>query len=112
MPSLSAGRLNRRITIQSPSTEQDVSGALTTQWNDVVSTWAGIRAATSKEVYASASFVSQLSHVVTIRFNPAVQHGMRISYRGRVFRIQAVSDPDENRVMQSLLCMELNDGQQ
>jgi SPP1 family predicted phage head-tail adaptor len=104
----SAGKLNRKVTIQSPSTTQDEYGAPTQVWTDLITTWAAIRAATSKEVYAASGFTSQLSHIITIRWRPGIQANQRIAYRGRTFEIQAVADPDESRVELNLLCLELN----
>jgi SPP1 family predicted phage head-tail adaptor len=103
-----AGDLSRRITIQSPSESQDEYGQPTQDWTDVCSTWASIRAATSKEVYAASSFVSQVSHIVTIRWRAGIAAKQRILYRDRTFEVQGVSDPDESRVCLNLLCIEIN----
>lgn len=103
-----AGKLNRKVTIQTPSTTQDDYGQPTQLWTDVLTTWAAIRAATSKEVYAASSFVSQVSHIVTIRWRPGIQAKQRIIYRDRIFEIQALSDPDERRISLNLLCIEIN----
>lgn len=105
---LDAGKLSRQVTIQSPSTTQDEYGQPTQAWTDVITTWAAIRAATSKEIYAASSFVSQVSHIVLIRWRPGIQAKQRILYRDRVFEIQAISDPDERRVSLNLLCLEIN----
>ncbi len=111
---VSSGRLNRRITIQQPSQTRDESGQLTTDWSDLCTTWAGIHAITSKEVYAASGFTSQVSHVITIRYRPqfSVRSNMRVIYEQRRFLIQAVADPDEGKVQINLLCLELNEGQQ
>lgn len=109
---LDAGSLNRKITIQSQTTTQDVYGQPQQTWTDVLSTWASIKAATSKEVYAAAGFTSQISHKITIRFpRVTLRSNMRVMYRGRVFDVQAVTDPDEGRVQLDLLCLERNEGQ-
>jgi len=105
---MNPGRLNKRVTIQSPSESQDEYGQPTQDWTDVCSTWAGIRAATSKEVYAASSFVSKVSHVVTIRWRSGIEADQRILYRSRIFEIQAVSDPDESRVELNLLSLEID----
>jgi SPP1 family predicted phage head-tail adaptor len=110
--SVGAGKLNRRITIQRPSQTRDQYGQLTTDWADVLSTWGGIRAATSKEVYAASGFTSQVSHVITLRYRPRtpILSSYRVNYQGRIFQLQAVSDPDENKVQVNLLCLELDEG--
>lgn len=111
---MNPGALDKRVTIQSPSESQDEYGQPTQDWSDVCSTWASIRAATSKEVYATSSFVSQLSHIVGIRWRAGatIRSNMRIVYQGRSFLIQGVSDPDESRKQLSLLCLEIDEGQQ
>ena len=106
---VNAGDLKRPITIQQASTTKDSFGGESSAWTDVQTTWASIRAVTSKEVYAlGAGFDSQVTHTVTIRYNPSVtvSAGMRISYCNRYFTIQAVSDPDEGRVLRHLMCLE------
>lgn len=108
---MEAGKLKRPITIESPSTKQDNSGQPTDTWATVCSTWAAINAVTSKEVYAlGAGFTSQVTHKVTVRHNPAlcIEAGYRILYRNRIFLVQAVSDPDEQRVQRDLMCLELS----
>lgn len=106
---MQAGSLKRRICIQSQSTTQDASGQPVSTWTTVLNTWASIHAASGKEVYAASGFISELSHVLTIRY-PAltVNSTMRVLYRSRIFIIQAVSDPDEGRRQLNLLCKELN----
>jgi len=107
---MNTGQFNRRILIQAPSTTQDDAGQPINTWTDVVNTWANIRTASSKEVYVAQGFVSVLTHVITIRYNPsiAISVDMRVVYCDRVFLIQAVNDPDESRVVRQLLCKEVD----
>lgn len=109
---LNAGSLNRRISIQSQSTSQDSFGGPLTTWTTILKTWASIRAATSKEVYAASGFTSQVTHSITLRYHPelTIRSAYRIDYAGRIFQIQTVSDPDEGRKQINLLCMELDEG--
>lgn len=104
---MQAGSLNRRVAILAPSVTQDASGQQTSTYTALYECWASIRIATGKEVYAASGFVSQLSHIVTLRY-PAVTitPGCKVAYEARTFRIQAVSDPDEGRKQLNLLCLE------
>lgn len=109
---MQTGKLNRRICIQSPSTTTDAFGSPLSTWTDVVTTWASIAAPTSKEVYAlGAGFTAQVTHKIVIRYRECITSAMRINYRGRIFQIQAVSDPKEDRVELALMCLERNEGQ-
>ncbi len=108
---MESGKLKRPIDLQSPSTTQDAFGQPSSTWTTVASTWASINTITSKEVFAlGAGFTSQVTHRITVRFNPEVtiEAGYRVIYRTRVFQVQAVSDPDEQRVQRDLLCLELS----
>ncbi len=102
------GKLNRRITIQQQATTQDSYGEETQNWSDIKSCWAEIHTASSREVYAAAGYVSELSHVITIRYAsiPTIKAGMRVAYSNRTFRIQAVDDVNESHESLSLLCQE------
>jgi len=103
---MQAGSLKRPIEIQVPSTTKDEFGQPTQTWTTLLQTWADIH---TKEVYAlGAGFNSQVSHKITIRFQPAVTitAGMQVVYLSRIFIIQAVSDPTEERRELDLLCLE------
>lgn len=106
---LATGTLNRRVCIQAPTATQDASGQIVNSWTTLLHTWASIHAAPGKEIYATSGYVSELTHVVTIRY-PAVSVNstMRVIYQSRVFLVQAVSDPNEERKQLNLLCKELN----
>lgn len=104
---MNAGQLNRRIAIQVSATSRDSTGQQQQTWTDVLTCWASIHAATSRDVYASGGFVSQLSHIITIRYTSTpITSAMRVLYGTRTFQVQAVTDPDESRVMLNLLCLE------
>jgi SPP1 family predicted phage head-tail adaptor len=106
---MQAGTLKRPITVEVPGTTKDAYGQITSTWTTLLQTWADIHTITSKEVYAlGAGFNSQISHKITIRFQPAVTlaAGMRVVYLTRNFIVQAVSDPTEERRELDLLCLE------
>ncbi len=105
---LDPGTLNKRITMSAPSTTQDEYGQPTNIWTPIRTCWAGIRTASSREVYAASGFVSQLSHVITVRYvaDQPPKAGMQVGYKDRTFRVQAVSDPDESQERVELLCLE------
>jgi SPP1 family predicted phage head-tail adaptor len=109
---IAAGKRRHCVLIQQQTDEQDDAGEKLEQWNDLRSTWAEIRAVTSKEVYAASGFTSQVSHLITILFHPsmAVRSSYRVVYRGRIFQVQAVVDEDETQVELKLYCLELGEG--
>ena len=109
MTPLDPGTLNRRIAIEAPGTQQDAYGQPQQTWTQILNCYASINAASSKEVYAAAGFVQQLSHVIRIRFvTTPINNGMRVLYGSRSFDVQAAVDPDESRVVLVLYCLERN----
>lgn len=109
---IAAGTLDRRIMIEVPGTSKDSFGQPTQMWNPYLRVWAKIRAVTGKELYAASGFTSQVTHMITIRYlgTSRVQSNMRVKYGQRIFLIQAVLDPDEQKRELNLICFELNDG--
>ena len=108
-----AALMRQRIILAEPgATGQDAFGQPldATAGDPVLSTWAGIAAVTSREVYAlGAGFDGQVTHKVTIRWvSTPITAGMVVLYGTRTFRVQAVSDPTEMRRELDLLCLELS----
>lgn len=107
MPNLNAGRMNRRITVSTQSQTTDADGTPLNTWNPLYLCWASITALTSKEVYATGGFNSQVTHKVAIRY-PAVLivAGNQVTCDGQTLKIQAVSDPDGLKRELDLFCLD------
>ena len=104
-----AGNLRRRVTVQKQSATKDAFGQpVENDWQTVVTAWAQIAAITGREIFALGSgFTAQVTHRVTLRY-PAqtITAGMRVSYKSRLFDVQVVSDPTEDKRELDLLCLE------
>lgn len=59
--------------------------------------WALIEPASAGEKIVAGHLSGVVTHLVTLRFRDDIAGGMRVAYRGRTFRVLAVSDPDETR---------------
>jgi SPP1 family predicted phage head-tail adaptor len=106
-----AGNLRRRIKLLQQSPAKDSFGQpIETDWRTVLTTQAQIAAVTGREIFALGSgFTSQVTHRVTLRFPAvAVTAGMRVSYESRLFQVQVVSDPTEDKRELDLLCLEIS----
>lgn len=106
---IQAGTLRHQITINAQSTTTDSYGQPIQAWASILVTRASIRAVTNKELYSLGGFVSAVTHKIVIRF-PAItiKAGMQVGYLGRIFNIQSVSDPDENKRELDLYVQELS----
>jgi SPP1 family predicted phage head-tail adaptor len=105
-----------RIELAQPNLTRDSFGG--TKVDDATvfaEVWASVEAAGTltslkgREIYAAQQRVSQVSHLVTIRYLDGVKANMLVWFRDREFQIQAVIDPDEQQKVLFLLCLERDD---
>ncbi len=96
---MQAGRLNRRVTLQSPSQSVDELGQPIPGWTDVATLWAAIRPMGSNERLAASQMQSGQTHVLTVRHTgslAAATGAWRIVYGARTFGIVGLPrNPDE-----------------
>lgn len=114
--SLTAGRLNRRISIQRQTTAQDTDGAPLQTWTEVYACWANIDIQRSQLQYATAEFVSKVTHRITLRWTSSVvlEPQMRIVYTEpttavvHTYEIEALTNDTQGNYSLVALCYELN----
>jgi SPP1 family predicted phage head-tail adaptor len=102
-----AGDLIHRIVIEQPDSTQDAlgrSGGWSVFAADVP---AEVQDLAGRETYLAAQrFVSQVSHVVRMRYMPGVSATMRVNWLGRLLVIQAALNPDGKMIEHRLVCLE------
>jgi len=116
MSSLRAGQMNRRITLQRPSTAQDTCGGPVRTWTDLGTFWAEIQPLSGRELESAQRMASEVSHQIVVRYQAIFADtrqvaGYRAVYRSRIFNIHAALNEDESNVLITLLASEgLDDG--
>lgn len=93
--SLSAGKLNRRITLQKRTQVQSPSGQIKDEWADVAKVWAWVKTQTGMAVARqsgeSGGVAQSLnSYSFRIRYRSGVTDDMRIVYGGMYFDIKQI----------------------
>jgi SPP1 family predicted phage head-tail adaptor len=91
------GWLRHRIVIEAASGTPDEGGGETRIWSTLATVWAHIEPVDGDERGIADHLAGVVTHQVSIRWRDDVSGGMRLAYRGRLFRILAVFDPDETR---------------
>ena len=115
MPVLEAGKLRHRITILRMNLTQDSFGGFQQGDNSVFAqdVPAAIETLSGRELYAAQQKVSEVTHKITIRWQPGIKAKMNVLWFdedfNRFFQIQAVENPDGVHVRLELLCIERND---
>lgn len=100
---LTAGSLNRRITIQGPGPTRDSAGQPVGGWVDVATVWADVRQQSGLQAIKAGAPTGSLSASIRIRWRAGVTDRMRVLYDGQVYRIAAVIR-DPRRVFIDLVC--------
>lgn len=103
---LMAGRLNKRVILQTVSNGSDGGGGVTETWNDTTTLWAHIDELSGGERYEANQIASGLTHKVTIRYRTATTPQQRLKYGTRILKIESVINPDQRNEMLELMCAE------
>ena len=97
-----AGRLNKRITIQSPATGQDATGEPTTGWTDVATVWASIVDVSGREYVAAGGLQNSAQTKITIRYRAGIVPSMRVVHGSDAYNVEAVLGQDRRSLL--LMC--------
>jgi SPP1 family predicted phage head-tail adaptor len=113
---MEAGKLNRKILIQSRKTTVDSSGQPSDEWTDVCTPWANIKSQTGSATIKKSTFAENVESSINsfsfrIRFRKGLDAGMRIVYDGMHFDIKQVIPDLDTRECLYLVCTQGgNDG--
>lgn len=106
-----SGTLNKRVTIQSPTTptSDGAGGTIATEpWTDLATVWASVSPLTGRETLQAQAVEAETTHRVTIRYRDCVTARSRILLGERVFKITAPPrDTDERHRELVIDCVEV-----
>jgi len=71
---MNAGRLNRRITIQSRPMGQDSYGQETGSWTNFATLWADVEPITGNEFFTAAAVGSEINRRIVTRYHAGITH--------------------------------------
>lgn len=98
------GALRHKVTVQKPDPDSayDDAGQRVTEWLDVVADyWADIRSLSGGERFAAAQQQSIRTHVIRMRWCPAlasIDAAWRVQFGARVFAIESADNVNERNV--------------
>lgn len=107
-----AGKLRHRITIQSRHTARGTMGGESAQWVDVAQCLpAAIEPLNGRELLTAQQVQSEITVRIRLRYRPGIEAKMRVLYRGEVYSIQYVINPELlNRELQLMCSVGVNEG--
>lgn len=117
MGKLSAGSLNRRITISERVSSVDSFGQPTVAWKRVCDVFANIKTITgsgfvNQEFITANIELSRAAVSFRIRFRRGIHAGMRVEHDGQLYDIRVVLPDEDGREFMDLGCaIGSNDGE-
>lgn len=100
------GKARRRVSLQAPTASKNSYGESVNSWSDVAQRWALIEPLTGRELWQAQQVQADVSHKVTVRNFPGIKSDWRVIYKGRVFNVVFVQNPEERGRIVVLYCQE------
>lgn len=104
---MDAGLMRHKIAIQQLAGRRNEFGEVEDVWTDVTSIRASINPLSGRDFVGAMKEQAEVTHKVTIRYNPAIKASMRIKFGTRCFRILHIIDTWEQHREMTLICKEL-----
>jgi SPP1 family predicted phage head-tail adaptor len=101
-----AGKLRHRVTVEQLTAAQNTFGEEEPRWVTVATRWASIDPLSGRELFAAQQIYAEATHQVRLRYLADLTPKMRLTYRGRVFDIQSIRNPEERRELLDLIVTE------
>lgn len=105
---VSAGKLDKRISIRAQSTARDSLNQLVGTWTEITNgaVWAAVQPIRNSEAMQAMANQMETTHRVTIRYRTDVTAAHRVYYGTRQFAIEGIRNPDERGEYLELTCVE------
>jgi SPP1 family predicted phage head-tail adaptor len=97
---MNIGKLNRKITIQSPPTSKDAGGELTGTWSTFATPWSKITDKASTEAMGEGSEVMTTVRSFVIRYRSGITNAQRIYYDSKYWQIVGVLELAKNEYLE------------
>jgi SPP1 family predicted phage head-tail adaptor len=104
---MQAGKLNKRVTPQSPSSAQDANGELVPGWTNFISgdnpkVSASIKDISGREFVAAGATQNETTTSIVVRYRAGYKKSMRIIYEDDVYNVLEVLGQDKTEL--TLMC--------
>jgi len=100
---ITAGQLNRKITISQSVLVDDGYGGDTETWTTVVTPWAFIKPKSGGEKMHSQRLDATGMASVFIRYRDDIDETMKVTYAGKDYQIRSIVDIEEAHIWMELL---------
>lgn len=103
---LAAGTLRERVTVMAPTERETALGETILEFAELATVWASVRSISAQDMMQAEQNQMTTTHIVMMRYLPAINTKMRLVWREKTLEIQSVLD-SENRSVHELVCREV-----
>lgn len=89
---MKAGKLDRRVTLQTLTVTRDSYGAAIESWTDLDTVWAEVIPLKGREYFTAAQIVAEKMLKFRIRYRTDLTETMRIVYAGQTYDVQYMAE--------------------
>ena len=101
-----AGKLNKRVEIQTNTSVPNEMGEHVPGWNTTHTRWASINTIGGQERFSNNKESAEVSHRIKLRYVEGLIPSMRIKYGSRIFDIQHIQDHEERNRDMTVMVLE------
>jgi len=102
---LDAGKLRHRLVLLTLTSEQDSDGEMTETWTELDTVWGSFEPYSVKDILAARTAQEQTSARAVIRYHAGVSSDQRLSFRGRLYKIDGPPLPDVDSGLEYMTLM-------
>ena len=88
------GRLNRRLTLEAPTEDDDGAGGVTRSYTAVATLWASVEPVSARGEVVASALGTTVTHRIQIRTSADITLRHRFRDGARIFRIVTMRDRD------------------
>ena len=99
-----AGRLHKRVKIEQRSSTQDSAGEPLHTWSTFTNAYAAIEPSSARELMAAHAVMSEVTHLVMLRWQAGILPSMRVNYDGMLLNIQSIINKNQDSKELVLVC--------
>ena len=103
---MSAGDLDKRITIRDFTKTQDDYGAPIVTWYDLATVWGKIEPMAGREYWEAHKETADVDTRIIIRYRRKLKPSQRLRYGVREFKIISIMNPKEDHRYTHIMCKE------
>ena len=103
---MQAGKLRKRIEIQSAIETRDAHGGVSRTWSTDVTRWASVEPLRMRETFEGQQIDARLTHFIRLRYISGLTDRHRLKFGSRIFHIHSVKNIEERDRETQVLAME------